>query len=90
MLRNSIVHEGDIQVTMPYVPYREALSWIRGTRRTQVERGEALHADKIVVVFKCKLNVHPAIDHPELSFLRLHGDPARALIPERIRLTRQD
>jgi len=41
-LRNSIVHEGDIQVTMPYVPYREALSWIRGTHRTQVERGEAL------------------------------------------------
>jgi hypothetical protein len=50
------------------------------------DSGERLYADKIVIVFKCQLNVHPATDHPELSFLRLHGDPARAIIPERIRL----
>jgi hypothetical protein len=34
MLRNSIVQEGDIQVTIPYVLYREALLWIRRTHRS--------------------------------------------------------
>ena len=32
-LRNSIVQEGDIQVTIPYVLYREALLWIRRIHR---------------------------------------------------------
>jgi hypothetical protein len=34
MLRNSIVQEGDIQVIIPYALYREALLWIRRTRRS--------------------------------------------------------
>jgi hypothetical protein len=33
MLRNSIVQEGDIQVTTPYALYREVLLWIRRTHR---------------------------------------------------------
>ena len=51
---------------------------------------EVLRGGKIVLVFKCKLNVHPAIDRPELRFVRLHGDPVRAIISERIRLVAQD
>jgi hypothetical protein len=34
MLRNSIVQEGDIQVTIPHALYREALLWIRRTHRS--------------------------------------------------------
>jgi hypothetical protein len=34
MLRNSIVQEGDIQVTIPYALYREALLLIRRTHRS--------------------------------------------------------
>jgi hypothetical protein len=34
MLRNSIVQEGDTQVTIPYGLYREALLWIRRTHRS--------------------------------------------------------
>ena len=33
-MRNSIVQEGDIQVTIPYALYREALLWIRRTHRS--------------------------------------------------------
>jgi hypothetical protein len=34
MLRNSIVQEGDTQVTIPYGLYREALLWIRRTHHS--------------------------------------------------------
>lgn len=50
------------------------------------DAGEAVFADKLVIIFKSNLNVQPAEDQPELSFARIQGDPARAIIPETIRL----
>jgi hypothetical protein len=48
--------------------------------------GEALHAARIVIIFKSRPNIQPAKDKPSLQFLRIQGDPARAIIPETIRL----
>ncbi|MGA8856902.1 MAG: hypothetical protein WB643_07030 [Candidatus Bathyarchaeia archaeon] len=52
------------------------------------DAGEAIFANKIVIIFKSKLNVQPAEDQPELSFARIQGDPARAIIPETVRLVK--
>jgi hypothetical protein len=55
-----------------------------------IDPGERLYGNKIVLIFKCQPNVQPALGYPNLSYLRLHGDPARAIIPERIRLVHQE
>jgi hypothetical protein len=41
-----------------------------------------LHGMKIVIIFKWDPNVQPAAKQPALSFLKIQGDPARAIISE--------
>lgn len=50
---------------------------------------EVLHGEKIVIIFKWQPNVHPAKNRAPLQFLRIQGDPARAIITETIRLVSQ-
>ena len=44
--------------------------------------GEVLHGAKIVIIFKWNPNVQPAAKQPALSFLKIQGDPARAIVSE--------
>jgi len=55
-----------------------------------IDPGERLYGNKIVLIFKSQPNIQPALGRPNLSYLRLHGDPVRAIIPERIRLVHQE
>jgi len=48
---------------------------------------DAVFANKLVIVFKSRLNIQPAKEKPAGHlYIQIQGDLARAIIPEDIRL----